>query len=71
MSILAADDGRSRPPPLPPAAVQMPIPRPIASLTEAYVGHVSEAVHDVSITDTRDRLADVVNEAAYTGQATY
>lgn len=32
---------------------------------------MSENLHDVSITDARDRLADVVNEAAYTGQVTY
>lgn len=27
--------------------------------------------HDLPITDARSRLADVVNEAAYTGQVTY
>lgn len=27
--------------------------------------------HDLPITNARDRLADVVNEAAYTGQVTY
>lgn len=32
---------------------------------------MSENLHDVSITDARERLADVVNEAAYTGQVTY
>lgn len=32
---------------------------------------MAENLHDVSITDARDRLADVVNEAAYTGQVTY
>lgn len=30
-----------------------------------------ENAHDVPITDARDRLADVVNEAAYGGQVTY
>lgn len=30
-----------------------------------------EAAHDLPITDARDRLADVVNEAAYAGQVTY
>lgn len=32
---------------------------------------MSENVHEVPITDARGRLADVVNEAAYTGQVTY
>lgn len=30
-----------------------------------------EDVHELPITGARDRLADVVNEAAYTGQVTY
>jgi antitoxin Phd len=38
---------------------------------EAYAGRVSEKPRDLPITDARDRLADVVNEAAYTGQVTY
>jgi antitoxin Phd len=29
------------------------------------------AGHDLGITDARDRLAEVVNEAAYTGTVTY
>lgn len=32
---------------------------------------MSEKPRDLPITDARDRLADVVNEAAYTGQVTY
>lgn len=32
---------------------------------------MSGNAHDLPITDARDRLADVVNEAAYTGQVTY
>lgn len=32
---------------------------------------MADNTHDVPITDARDRLADVVNEAAYTGQVTY
>lgn len=32
---------------------------------------MADRTHEVSITDARDRLADVVNEAAYTGQVTY
>jgi antitoxin Phd len=38
---------------------------------EAYPGRVSENARELPITDARDRLADVVNEAAYTGQVTY
>lgn len=30
-----------------------------------------ENAHELPITDARDRLADVVNDAAYGGQATY
>jgi antitoxin Phd len=32
---------------------------------------MSDAAHELPITDARDRLADVVNEAAYGGQITY
>jgi antitoxin Phd len=33
--------------------------------------HAEPSSHDLGITDARDRLADVVNEAAYTGTVTY
>ena len=33
--------------------------------------HAEPSGHDLGITDARDRLADVVNEAAYTGTDTY
>lgn len=36
-----------------------------------YARWVSENAQDVPITDARDRLADVVNQAAYSGQVTY
>ena len=32
---------------------------------------MSENLHEVAITEARDRLAEVVNEAAYTGRVTY
>lgn len=32
---------------------------------------MSENAHNLPITEARDRLAEVVNEAAYTGQVTY
>lgn len=32
---------------------------------------MSEGTHELPITDARDRLADVVNAAAYGGQSTY
>jgi prevent-host-death family protein len=32
---------------------------------------MTDAAHELPITDARDRLADVVNEAAYGGQITY
>ncbi|HEX5493077.1 MAG TPA: type II toxin-antitoxin system prevent-host-death family antitoxin [Mycobacteriales bacterium] len=32
---------------------------------------MSENAHELPITDVRDRLADVVNDAAYGGQITY
>ncbi len=33
--------------------------------------HAQLPVHDLGITDARDQLADVVNEAAYAGTVTY
>jgi len=36
-----------------------------------YVWAMSENARELSITDARDRLADVVNEAAYAGQVTF
>jgi len=32
---------------------------------------MTEGAHELPITDVRDRLADVVNAAAYAGQVTY
>jgi antitoxin Phd len=32
---------------------------------------MTDAAHELPITEARDRLADVVNEAAYGGQITY
>lgn len=44
----------------------------VASVTyEAYFRGMSGNAQDLPITAARDRLADVVNEAAYTGQVTY
>lgn len=39
--------------------------------TVRTIGVMSENVHELPITDARDRLADVVNEAAYASQMTY
>jgi len=36
-----------------------------------YTLPMSESARDLPVTDVRDRLADVINEAAYGGQVTY
>ncbi|MGH7918640.1 MAG: type II toxin-antitoxin system prevent-host-death family antitoxin [Candidatus Dormibacteraceae bacterium] len=36
-----------------------------------YILCIPENVHELPVTDVRDRLADVINEAAYGGQVTY
>jgi len=36
-----------------------------------YASLMSDSARELPITDARDRLADVVNEAAYAGQVTY
>lgn len=38
---------------------------------EAYDPDMAGTTHEVPISRARERLADVVNEAAYTGQVTY